>query len=47
MEKNADYRITAHYLFDLELSPEKVAEVMGVSSEWAQQVLERESCYRV
>ena len=47
MEKNADYRIAAHYLFDLHLPPEKVAEVMGVSSEWVQQVLERESSYRV
>lgn len=47
MAKNADYRIAAHYLFDLRLPPEKVAEVMGVSVEWVHQVYVEESHYRV
>ena len=47
MEKNADYRIAAHYLFDLYLPTEKVAEVMGVSVDYVRQVYEEESCYRV
>lgn len=47
MEKNADYRIAAHYLFDLHLPPEKVAEVMGVGVDYVREVYEEESRYRV
>ena len=47
MAKNADYRVAAHYLFDLRLPTEKVAEVMGVSVEWVQQVYGAESSHRV
>lgn len=47
MEKNANYRIAAHYLFDLHLPSEKVAEVMGVSVDYVQEVYEEESRYRV
>lgn len=47
MEKTADYKIAAHYLFDLHLPTEKVAEVMGVCTDYVREVYAEESKYRV
>lgn len=47
MEKTVEYRMAVHYLFDDDFPPSTVAEVMGVSLDFVQEVYEEESRYRV
>ena len=41
------YRLTAHYLFDLEYPAETVAEIVGMSVEYVRAVERLEVRYRV
>lgn len=46
-ERSGTYRLTAHYLFDLEYPAETVAEIVGMSVEYVRAVERLELRYRV